>query len=343
MPRAHWPWCTWRGAWANCAEMSAPPDSAPGVHPALYLGWHVLPWEDLLAIVRHAEQLGYAAAHVDGDVSMLTARQDAECLDGWTVTTALLASTQRIGIGSLRIVHHWNAARLAQAAATAERIAPGRLRFGISIGDWAVDARFGLRVPTAAERVDWLDETLDAVRALWRGETVTRSGPHVCLDRARVRPIPPGGRIRISVAGRRPRMLGVVARHADVWDVNLPPLAGRVTAAAERLAQACADCGRDPGEIERSMLLFTRVGVAPEAALGEYRRLNPWFGEIPDSEASRALIVGEPARCRERIRELSAELGLRHPILDLSGLGATPARRLLDLLGPANNLVDAGT
>ncbi len=309
----------------------------------VYLGWHVHRWEDLLALVRHAEELGYDAAHVDGDVSLLSARPDADCLDGWTVTTALLAATPRIGVGSLRIVHHWNAARLALAAATAERIAPGRLRFAISIGDWAADARFGLSLPKAAERVAWLDETLDAVRALWRGETVTRHGRHVRLEEARVRPLPPAGRIPISVAGRRPRMLEVVARHADVWDVNLPPLRGRVEQAARRLAGACAEQGRDPAEIERSMLLFTRVGAGAEAALAEYRRLNPWFADVPDAEIAPALIVGEPARCADRLRQLAGELGLERPILDLAGLEVTSARRLLDALGPANNVVDAGT
>lgn len=309
----------------------------------VYFGWHVHPWEELLALVRHAEALGYAAAHVDGDVSMLATRPDADCLDGWTVTTALLASTRRIGIGSLRLVHHWNAARLAQAAATAERIAPGRLRFAISIGDWPVDARFGLSVLPAAERVAWLDETLDALRALWRGESVTRHGRHVRLEGARVRPVPPGGRIPIRVAARRPRMLGLVAAHADVWDVNLPPLRGRVEAAAERLAAACAARGRDPGQIARSMLLFTRPGAEPSAALAEFRRLNPWFREIPDVEIAPTLLVGEPERCAARLRELAAELRLTHPVLDLSGLEAGATRRLMDALGPANNVVDAGT
>lgn len=309
----------------------------------VYLGWHVHSWAQLLELVRHAEALGYAAAHVDGDVTMLTARPEADCLDGWTVTTALLASTQRISIGSLRIVHHWNAAHLAQAAVTAERIAPGRLRFSISIGDWSVDARFGLPLATPADRVVWLDETLDAVRALWRGETVTRHGRYVQLDRARVRPTPPGGRLPICVAARRPRMLEVVATHADLWEVNLPPLPARVGAAAQRLAKACAARGRDPAGIARSMLIFVRVGATVDTALAEFRRLNPWFAGIPDAEIAPALVVGEPERCAARLRELATELGLAHPVLDLAGLEASAARHLLDALGPANNVVDAGT
>ena len=31
--------------------------------------WHQLPFEQLLALVRHAERLGYEAAYLDGDVT----------------------------------------------------------------------------------------------------------------------------------------------------------------------------------------------------------------------------------------------------------------------------------
>ena len=96
------------------------------------LGWHVHPWQELLGLVRRAEELGYTAAFVDGDLSMLGERSEADALDGWTVTTALLAHTRQIQIGSMRVAHHWNAARLAQAVATAVRLAPGRLRFLVS-------------------------------------------------------------------------------------------------------------------------------------------------------------------------------------------------------------------
>jgi len=304
------------------------------VRLGVYLGWHVHPWPQLLELVRQAEQLGYAAAFVDGDVSMLAARPEADCLDGWTVTTALLASTPRIGIGSLRLVHHWNAARLAQAVATAERLAPGRLRFQIAIGEHPIDARFGLPTLPPGERVEWLDEMLEALRALWRGETLTRSGRFVQLDRARVRPTPPGGRIPIAVAARRPRMLELVAAHADVWEVNLPPIPERVARAAERLAAACARRGREPGSLRRSMLLFARPGLDGADALRQFRQLNPWFHSIPDDEVGPALVLGEPQRCRERVADLAARLDLDLAVLDASGLAADPTKRLLEALAP---------
>lgn len=297
------------------------------------LGWHVHPWEELLGLVRRAEELGYTAAFVDGDLSMLSERSEADALDGWTVTTALLAHTRRIQIGSMRMAHHWNAARLAQSVATAVRLAPGRLRFLVSAGDHPIDARFGLPFAAPAERIARLDETLTALRALWRGEAVTLRGRFVELDRARVRPIPPGGRIPIEIAAKGPRMLELVARHADVWDINLPPLPARVGQAEQVLEKHCRSLGRDPRQIQRSMWIFTRVGEASDAA-ASYRRLNPWFHSIRESELAEAMLLGTASHCRARLSELAALLRLDWPVLDLSGLGAEATLRNLEALAP---------
>jgi len=90
--------------------------------------WQQLPYEDLLELVRHAESLGYEAAYVDGDASPMQSLGGCGPPDGWTLQTALTLSSRRIRIASVRLVNHWNAARLAQSAATLERIAPGRQR-----------------------------------------------------------------------------------------------------------------------------------------------------------------------------------------------------------------------
>jgi alkanesulfonate monooxygenase SsuD/methylene tetrahydromethanopterin reductase-like flavin-dependent oxidoreductase (luciferase family) len=279
--------------------------------------------------VRHAEALGYRCAFVDGDVSMLPSRGEGDVLDGWTVTAALLAATARIEIGSLRLVHHWNAAKLAQAVASAARIAPGRLRFQIAIGAQPADARFGLPFPPASERIAWLEETLLALRRLWAGEAVTTAGRFVRLEGARVRPAL--GALPIAVAGRGQRMLEVVAAHADRWDVNLPPIAARVDDAARRLAAACRARGRDPAAIARSMWVFARPGEDPEAPAtrAAFRRWNPWFSEVPDAELREAMLAGPVPECRTRLAWIRSRLGIDLPLLDLSGLDRPTAERVM--------------
>ncbi len=306
---------------------------------AVALGWHSLAFEELLDLVRLAESAGFEAAFVDGDVSQIPSRGKADVLDGWTVTTALLARTERIEIGSIRLVHHWNAARLAQATATLERIAPGRFRFLISIGGAPADRCFGLRFPPARERIAWLDETLSAVRRLWRGEEVTTRGRHVQLSSARVRPSPPAGRLPIAIAAAGPRMLQLVADHADLWDINLPPIPSRVEAAEQTLAAACRRTRRDPAEIRRSMWIFTRPDrEAGDAGLREeFRRLNPWFRGVPEGELAEAIVTGSPEACRRRIGQIAESFRLELPVADLSGLTHDAARRAIDALAPARN------
>ncbi len=298
--------------------------------------WHHLSWPELLSVVAKAEALGFQAAFVDGDVSQLPSRGDHDILDGWTATTALLAKTERIEIGSIRLVYHWNAARLAQAVATLERIEPGRLRFMISIGGQASDRRFGFPKLGAGERILWLEEALHVVRGLWKGERVTFDGRYVHVSGAQVRPTPVGGAIPIQIAARGRRLLEVVAKHGDRWDINLPPIPERVAVPVAHLERACRQIERDPASIERSMWIFTRVGRdATDPALhAEFRRLNPWFSDVPDRDLPRAVVAGSPEACRARLEEIREQLGLALPVVDLSGLPVEEATRQLDGLAP---------
>ncbi len=286
------------------------------------LAWHHLTWPQLLEAVSLAEDLGFQAALVDGDVSQLASRGDHTILEGWTATASLLAKTHRIEIGSIRLVHHWNAARLAQAVATLNHIEPNRLRFIVSIGGQRADLRFGFSSKGPSERIQWLDETLTVTKRLWNGESVDFQGRFVQLSGARVRPAP--GNLPIQIAARGRRLLELVARHADRWDINLPPLTEKVQIAEEHLGAACRRLGRNPDSIERSMWLFTRVGAkaTDSAVQKEFRKLNPWFSDVTESDLPNAIIAGSPDECLERITTLTSQFHLDLPIIDFSGLTA---------------------
>ncbi|MDJ0864806.1 MAG: LLM class flavin-dependent oxidoreductase [Myxococcota bacterium] len=302
---------------------------------AVALGDHAHPLADVLALVQRAEALGYRAIYVDGDGSMRPSRPEWPVQDGWTVTTACLARTERIEIGSMRIVYYWNAARLAQAVATAEQLAPGRLRLLISIGGQPGDRRYGHEVPPVLDRIAWLDELLAALRELWTGEPVTARGRFVRLDEARVAPVPRGGRMPIEVGGRRARLLDVVAARADRWDVNLPPLADRIAEAAALLDEACRAHGRDQAEIGRSLWVLTRVGARGAGAREAFRRWNPWFRDVPDESIELAMLCGPAGECRQRIGEMRTRLGIDLPVIDLSGLDRKAAEQALEALAGA--------
>lgn len=274
---------------------------------------------------------------MDGDVSVVPSRGDAPVLDGWTATVAHLARTERIEIGSIRLLHQWNVARLAQAVSTIESIAPGRLRLLVSIGAQPSDRRFGYAMPPARVRVEWLDEWAGALRRLLAGEEVTLAGRHVELDRARVRPIPREGRMPIEIGGARPALLGVIARRADRWDLNLPPIPARVDDAVRTLEAAAREAGRDPAAIGRSMWILVRPGEDPRgpAVRDAFRRWHPWFRDLPDAQIPDAVIAGPVGPCRERIAGLRSRLGLDLPVLDVAGLDLAAATEALEALAGA--------
>ncbi len=310
------------------------------------LAWRCHSYEALLRLVRRAEALGYAAVFVDGDATQMGGAAPRNVLHGWTVTTALLAQTQRIQIGSIRLVHHWNAALLAQAAATAASLFGERFRFMISVGGHQVDQSFGLAFPPVRERVLWLDETLTAVRALWRGERLSVHGEFVSLAGAIVRPLPPAGGIPIAVAARGPALLGLVAAHAQIWDVNLPPVRARVEEAARVLERSCHGYQRDPTGISRSMWIYTRAGRAgtdDPALRADFRRLNPWFGEVKGTELGEGLVAGGVEHCRARLQEIRETLRIDLPVIDLSGLPEGEAADQIEALAPPQSSVDSGT
>ena len=136
----------------------------------------------------------------------------------------------------------------------------------------------------------------------------------------------------------------MVARHADVWNVNWP-----ADPRARRGLGRCArgglprDRARAPSAISRRMWIFTRI----RAALGrrrrcaEFRRWNPWFDAIHDAELAPALVVGTPAECRERLAEIARELRLEMPVLDLSGLDAAGRPRRVSKRSPRAIFVDS--
>jgi alkanesulfonate monooxygenase SsuD/methylene tetrahydromethanopterin reductase-like flavin-dependent oxidoreductase (luciferase family) len=144
---------------------------------------------------------------------------------------------------------------LAKMAVTIDHLSGGRLEFGIGAA-WAEieHEMLGIEFGSAGRRVEWLDEACQAIKSLFTEERSTFEGARYTLRDAisnpkpMQRPYPPfwiGGR------GER-KTLRVIARHADVWNApgGEPDEVARL---AGVLDAHCADLGRDPAEIRRSV------------------------------------------------------------------------------------------
>lgn len=285
---------------------------------------HWLPIDAVLRLARRADALGFALVLVDGDAGVAAPDPGRPTYDPTALLAAVACSTRSAQIGAIHLAHFWNAALLARSLATLQELASGRLVAPFGVGAGHDTGRLGLAQPGAGERVRRLEETVGAVRALLAGETLTLRGSFVALERARI--TPPSRPVPIAISAAGPHALAVVARHADVWDANVPPLPERVAPLRARLGRA----------LPTWIWVFARPGASRDAAAAAYRATAPWFGDLPAEAAGRAVLFGDPARCRETLARMRSELGIALPIADLAGLDEAEAGRALDALSAAS-------
>jgi alkanesulfonate monooxygenase SsuD/methylene tetrahydromethanopterin reductase-like flavin-dependent oxidoreductase (luciferase family) len=201
--------------------------------------------------------------------------------EGWTTLAAMAAVTRRARIGCLvSSVTFRNLAVLAKMAVTVDHISGGRLNFGIGAG-WHEDEHcgYGIDFPAPRTRVAMVDEALTVLLRLWTEESVTFAGQFFTLEEAlcepkpRQHPHPP-----IVIGGSEPKMLRVIARHADMW--NMPGHEGpeRWGAANTQLDLECAEVRRAPTEILRSAQLSLHPAEAGQ--VDEQLGLLPEFEQL---------------------------------------------------------------
>jgi len=143
---------------------------------------------------------------------------------------------------------------LAKAGVTIDHLSGGRADIGIGAGWLEEEFReFGYGFPALGERFNQLEEALDIISTLWRGEEVAFRGKYYDMQGAVCSPAPLG--LRLWIGGRgKVRTIGLAAKYANGF--NMPYVSPEVAAdRLSRLAQACEKIGRDPGEIDTSVNL----------------------------------------------------------------------------------------
>ena len=247
----------------------------------------------------------------------------------WTMLSALAVLTSRARLGSLVLATGFRPPTLlAKMAATLDQLAEGRLDLGLGAG-WN-EAEFtenGLPFPRPGERLAMLEEALGVLRALLTdGAPASFNGRWYHADQA---PVVPGPvqkpRPPLWVGGKGDRLLGVVARAADGWNICWAVTYEDWQERADVLAAACQRAGRDPGEVRRSVGLNTLIGRDADDLVERWDRLVARTPsgildgvELRDWAASR--LVGTPDEVVAQLRGWE-ERGVEQVI---SSFGALP-------------------
>jgi len=226
-------------------------------------------WTTLREMARAAEEHGldsvWGADHLifrdDGETEGIH-----EC---WTLLTAVAAITSRVEIGPLVLALPFrNPALTAKMAIELDEISDGRLILGVGCG-WhqpefdAFDYPFDHRVSRFAEG-------LEILMPMLRGEPVTFEGRyHAARDAiALPPPIRPGGP-PVLIAGKQPRMLDLVARHAHQWNAAWfgdPRGADELRTRLTHLGRALEAADRDPSTLTTTAGIFVAFDDAGDDA-----------------------------------------------------------------------------
>jgi alkanesulfonate monooxygenase SsuD/methylene tetrahydromethanopterin reductase-like flavin-dependent oxidoreductase (luciferase family) len=288
-------------------------------------------YEDILRIWTQADEVPEIEhAWLWDHMLPLRGPVDGDALEAWTLLAALAARTRRLRLGVIVTSNRLRPpALLAKMAATVDVIAGGRLVFGLGAGGSAVadpagrelvDREFGaygIDVVPPGEAVGALAESLTIARRLWtEAEPFDFDGTHYRLTGAVCAPKPVQAHLPIMVGAAGPRALRVVARHADIWNCPTRGDVAEFRAMSAELDAACAEVGRDPAEITRSVQLLV---AGSEQAGGPAGPLPAMFG--PDAG-------------RRAIAEFAAA-GARHIVL--APVSEVPSVRWLadEIIAPA--------
>jgi len=182
----------------------------------------------------------------------------------------LAAATSRVTVGCLvHCVTYRNVGLLAKSLATLDVLSGGRAWCGLGAGSYQAEhLAYGWPFPPARERLDLLEDALQALPLLWGPGAPGFTGRRISVPEAMSYPRPVAGSIPILVGGGGARRtLRLVAQYADASN-----LFGDPAAVADKVAvlhRHCREVGRDPAAVEVSHL--STALVARDA--GELQRI----------------------------------------------------------------------
>jgi coenzyme F420-dependent glucose-6-phosphate dehydrogenase len=146
---------------------------------------------DLVRYASLAEEGGFEYALISDHFHPWIARQGHSPFV-WSVIGAIAATTSnlRLGTGVTCPTVRIHPAIIAHAAATCAAMMPGRFFLGVGTGEALNEHIFGDHWPPANVRLDMLDEAVEIIRLLWKGEETSFWGEFYTVENARLFTLP---------------------------------------------------------------------------------------------------------------------------------------------------------
>lgn len=247
------------------------------------LRFHVLtlpgrPWDEYRGQVLHVEQLGFDVAGVP-DHFCDWANPPAHWLECWTLMAALAVETSSIRLSTnVSQIPLRNPGVLAHQAVTVDHISGGRIELGIGTG-LTIDPgteMIGLPNWSNAERASRFAEYVELLGRLLSQRVTSYDGEYYRADEAVMNPSSlQSPRIPVVAAALGPTMMRHAARLADGWNTmsfspDFAEQLDELSARNARMDEFCAQLGRDPTDLRRTVNLFDAEARAAGGRLRYY-------------------------------------------------------------------------
>ncbi len=271
---------------------------------------------DLVRFARRAEEVGFPFALISDHYHPWLDRQGHSPY-AWTAIGAIAQATERLRLGTAVTcpLIRYHPAIVAQAAATAATLLPGRFFLGVGTGENLNEHILGTHFPPPAVRREMLEEAIAVIRALWRGDTTSHRGRFFTVEDARIyeRPASPppifvaaGGQHSAALAGRvGDGLIGVVPDARLVERFQASGGQGK-----PRCGQLHVCWAADEAEARRTALRYWPMAGMKGALLSELRR--PAYVEaaaepVDEQAIAHAVPCGpDPAAHLDGIRRFAA-------------------------------------
>jgi coenzyme F420-dependent glucose-6-phosphate dehydrogenase len=284
--------------------------------PKVQLGYSLSTEEhgapDLVRFAQRAEEVGFTYASIsDHFHPWVDAQGNSPFV--WSVLGAIAnaTSTLQVGTGVTCPTMRYHPAVIAQAAATVATLMPDRFFLGVGTGEALNEHIVGGHWPPYETRAAMLEEAVEVIRALWRGETVDHQGAHFTVDNARLYSLP-AEPPPVIVAASGPKAARLASRIGDGL-INPAGDASVVDAFAEegrpdrpRYLQVNVCWHEDEAEARRLALKLV-PSVALPGELGALLPTPTHYQQavqlVTENDVAKVITCGpDPARHIERIQ-----------------------------------------
>ncbi|KAA8885191.1 LLM class F420-dependent oxidoreductase [Nocardia colli] len=295
----------------------------------------------VVAQAREAEAAGFDTVFVMDHFYQLPGLGEPgdPMLEAYTALSGIAASTERIQLSALVTGNTYrNPALTAKTVTTLDLVSAGRAVLGIGAGWFELEHQsYGFEFGTFTDRFERLDEALQIIQPMLRGEPVTFDGKWYHTDNAinepRLRDDLP---ILLGGSGEK-KTFALAARFAD--HLNIICNASELPKKMAALHQRCAEVGRDPSTLEVSYLCFLMVDEDGDQARKEQRDLLRGIGVDVDAlsaeERAQSIadrqFVGSPDEVAEQLQTRVLDHGVQGIIVNMVTNGHQPGA--VDLAG----------